>query len=38
MLDVKKRMCKADAIPTIPCRVDAQIFERFSGLAEHYQV
>ena len=30
-------MHKADATPTIQCRVDAQTFERFSALAEHYK-
>ena len=37
LLDVKGRMRKVDATPTIQCRVDAQIFERFSALAEHYK-
>ena len=37
LLDVKERMRKADTTPTIQCRVDAQIFERFSDLAEHYK-
>ena len=37
LLDVKERMRKADATPTIQCRVDVQIFERFSALAEHYK-
>ena len=37
LLDVKERMRKADTTPTIQCRVDAQIFERFSALAEHYK-
>ena len=37
LLDVKERMRKSDTTPTIQCRVDAQIFERFSALAEHYK-
>ena len=37
LLDVKGRMRKVDATPTIQCRVDAKIFERFSALAEHYK-
>ena len=37
LLDVKERTRKADATPTIQCRVDVQIFERFSALAEHYK-
>ena len=37
LLDVKERIRKADETPTIQCRVDAQIFERFSALAEHYK-
>ena len=37
LLDVKGRMRKVDATPTIQYRVDAQIFERFSALAEHYK-
>ena len=37
LLDVKERIPKADATPTIQCRFDAQIFERFSALAEHYK-
>ena len=37
LLEVKERMRKADTTPTIQCRVDAQIFERFSALAEHYK-
>ena len=37
LLEVKERMRKADTTPTIQCRVDAQIFERFSFLAEHYK-
>ena len=35
LLDVKERIPKADATPTIQCRFDAQIFERFSALVEH---
>ena len=37
LIDVKERMRKADTTPTIQCRVDAQIFEGFSTLAEHYK-
>ena len=37
LLDVKERMRKADATPTIQCRVDAQIFERLIALAERYK-
>jgi len=37
LLDVKERLRKADTTPTIQCRVDAQIFERFCALAEHYK-
>ena len=37
LLDVKERIRKADKTPTIQCRVDAQIFERFTALAEHYK-
>ena len=37
LLEVKERMRKADTNPTIQCRVDAQIFERFSALAEYYK-
>ncbi len=37
LLDVKERMRKADATLTIQCRVDTQIFESFSALAEHYK-
>ena len=33
LLDVKGRMRKADATPTIQCRVDAQIFESFSAFS-----
>ena len=36
-LDVKERIRQADITPTIQCKVDAQIFERFSALAEHYK-
>tara|TARA_Y100000589_G_C26819727_1_gene493348 strand:- start:384 stop:521 length:138 start_codon:yes stop_codon:yes gene_type:complete len=34
--DVKERMRKEDGTSTIQYRVDAQIFESFSALAEHY--
>ena len=37
LLDVKGRMRKVDATPTIQYRVDDQIFKRFSALAEHYK-
>ncbi len=37
MLDVKAIMSKAGATPTIQCRVDSQIFHRFSNLAGYYK-
>ena len=37
LLDVKERTRKADATPTIQCRVDDQTFQKFSQLAEHYK-
>ena len=35
--DVKGRMRKVDATPTIQCRVDDQIFKSFSTLAGYYK-
>ena len=37
LLDVKGRMHKVDATPTIQCRVDDQIFKTLSALAECYK-
>ena len=37
LIDVQERLPKADATPIIQYRVDAQIFKRFSALAEHYK-
>tara|TARA_B100001057_G_scaffold121242_1_gene119973 strand:+ start:112 stop:294 length:183 start_codon:yes stop_codon:yes gene_type:complete len=36
LLDVKERSKKADAVPTIQCRVNEVIFKKFSDLAKHY--
>ena len=36
LLSVKGRTHKADATPTIQCRVTEEIFKQFSKLAEHY--
>ena len=37
LLDVKGRMLKVDATPTIKCRVDDQIFNSFIALAGYYK-
>jgi len=36
LLDITERTKKADAVPTIQCRVNEPIFKKFSDLAEHY--
>ena len=37
LLDFKERLRKADPNSTIQFKVEAQIFERFSALFEHYK-
>ena len=36
LLDVKERSRKVDATPTLQCRVNEFIFEKFGQLSEHY--
>ena len=37
LLDVEEWIHQTDTTPTIQYRVDVQILESFSGLAEHYK-
>ena len=37
LVAVMERIHKEDVTPTIQCRDNAQIFERFSALSEHYK-
>ena len=36
LLDVKERSRKVDATPTLQCRVNEFIFEKFGQLSENY--
>ena len=36
LLDVKERTKKIDAVPTIQCRINDAIFNKFSKLAHDY--